>query len=216
MKILFLIATKKLTTYLNKSQRATLLVFVLLILVLLFYSQVRAETLDVRRLWLPLIFKSDPTLPSGSIKNPGFEEGQVGWTFYSTQGGGDILTTAPVLRGYYSARLGSNWENYRKAYVSQQVSVPSDKSWLTFWYYIDSQETYCPQFARYDYLSVQMSGTEVDMMHLCDDDTHQNRVWRKHYVDISAYKGKNITLKMYFESDGTLPSDLYVDDFAFE
>lgn len=176
--------------------------------------RVRADVDLIRRLWLPIVIKNSQQPPG--LDNPDFESGAVGWNFYSTQGGGDIVTTAPLPRGSYSARLGSSWEISRVAYISQQVMIPVGKPWLTFWHYIDSQEDYCPQYTLYDFVRVEINGGEILSFPLCDDGVTLNRVWLKRAVYVGSYQGMNVNLKIYFQSDITLPSDYYVDDFAFE
>ena len=201
----------------DKRSTITLLIFSAVVLLSLVLTlTIRAESLALWRVWLPIIFKSDPSHSSPYLDNPDFEEGKVGWFFYSTQGGDDIITVAPEPRGYYSARLGSNVENYREAYISQQATVPTEKPWLTFWHYVDSQEDYCPQFTRYDYVSIQIDGTEVHSLPLCDDADHPNHVWLKQAVYLGNYAGMTVYIKIFFHSDGTLPTDYYVDDFDFE
>jgi len=178
--------------------------------------KVRADELVTRRTWIPFILKAESINATQDIDNPKFEEGYTGWFFSSTQGGGDILTVAPIKRGYHSARLGSDIENFRQAYISQHVTVPVGRTWLTYWHYINSQEDYCPVYTRYDYVSIQVNGNEVYVFSLCDDSEHPNRIWQKQALDLSPYQGMSIYLKIYFESDSTLPTDFYVDDFAFE
>lgn len=177
---------------------------------------VMADVAAMHRLWLPMVLKAEEYHSGPGLDNPDFELGKVGWFFYSTQGGGDIISIAPEPRGYYSSRLGNDSENLRRAYISQQATVPQGKSWLTFWYFVDSQEDYCPAYTLYDFLRIEINGYEMLTFPLCEDPENPNRVWLKRAVDLSIYQGMNVYLKIYFESDGTLPTDLYVDDFAFE
>lgn len=189
---------------------------VLMFLIILFTVRVRAAIDLTHRLWLPTVLKSAHHSQTSNLDNPDFELGATGWTFYSTQGGGDIVKTAPVPRGYFSARLGSSWEMERRAYIAQQVVIPQGKPWLTFWHYIDSQEDYCPQYTLYDFVRVEVNGAEQLSFPLCDDGVTVNRVWLKRAVYLGNYQGMSVYLKIYFQSDITLPSDYYVDDFAFE
>ena len=201
----------------SKLNAVIMLVFIPTVFSFLFFNpSTLAQSEATRRTWLPVMLKSMQPQSTPDIDNPSFEYGAVGWYFYSTQGGAEIVTTAPILRGYYSARLGSDIENYRNAYISQIVTVPEGRAWLTYWHYINSLEDYCPQFSRYDYASVTVNGEEVDVYSLCDDGLLANRIWTKRAVDLSQYQGASVYIKVLFYSDGTLQTDYYVDDFAFE
>lgn len=159
--------------------------------------------------YLPIILTA-----KGDIKNPGFEQGQTGWSFYANDGG-SIVTTLQKHSGQYSARLGSATQNSREAWISQQVTVPNDRYMLTYWHYIDSQESYCPQFSKWDYISVLVNDIEVAYYNLCTLED-EDPAWIKQTFNLSGYRGPTpINLKIRFISDTTNPSDIYVDDFAF-
>ncbi|MEA3440318.1 MAG: hypothetical protein U9R58_08550 [Chloroflexota bacterium] len=154
---------------------------------------------------------------SSDLNNPGFEQQANCWMLYSTMGGGDIISSERAHSGFYSAKLGSYYESNRIAWISQQMTVPNGMPNLTFWTYTDTQEDYCPQFNPYDYFIVEVNGNphpdESSWIPLCEE---QNGYWIKRNVDLSVFQGTTPSVKLYFESDSTLPSNFYVDDFAFE
>lgn len=178
-----------------------------------FVTDTRAETLVIRRSYLPFVIKSEDT---DTFDNPSFENGMKYWTYYSTQGGEDIHTGAQHFDGLYSARLGSDTENYRMAWIAQQVVVPDGRPWLTYWYYVNTPEDYCPSFTLYDFIRLKVNNYEIVSFPLCDDESHPNRVWLKQSIDLSVYQSMNVQVKLHFENDGSLPSDIYVDLFSFQ
>jgi hypothetical protein len=180
---------------------------------------VLAEIVQGAHIYLPIVLKAEstpePTPEPGDLDNPGFEEGQTGWTFYHNYGA-DIVTNYRQHSGQYSARLGSDSLNNLESYISQQVVVPNGQYVLSYWHYIDSQETYCPEYTRYDYVSIQINGVEVDFYDLCDDGSVVNRTWVNYRVNLFGYQGQNVSLKVYYFNDATIESDFFVDDFTFE
>ena len=75
----------------------------------------------------------------------------------------------------------------------------------------------CHQYTFYDFVSVVINKDEsspVRSYELCDDIV--NQTWVKRSIDLYAYRGRVVNLKVSFESDFINPSDFYVDDFRFE
>lgn len=208
-------------TTLNKTIKLSLVVlsFSLILSAVFFVTDTRADTdviavTDViRRSYLPLLMRAKDPI---DFENPSFEDGMNYWTYYSTQGGFDIHTSAQHFDGWYSARLGSDTENYRMAWIAQQVVVPDGRPWLTYWYYVDTPEDYCPSYTLYDFIRLKVNNYEIVSFPLCDDESHPNRVWLKQAIDLSVYQSMNVQVKVYFENDGSLPSDIYVDLFSFQ
>jgi hypothetical protein len=171
------------------------------------------------RRFLPAIQKAETIQCTSNLDNPGFEYGLQCWEYDSTQGGIDIHTSMRYHpgNGYNSARLGSSVENNRLAWISQDVYVPVERPTLTYWHYVDSQEPNCHQYTFYDFVSVVINKDEsspVRSYELCDDIV--NQTWVKRSIDLYAYRGRVVNLKVSFESDFINPSDFYVDDFRFE
>ena len=177
---------------------------------------VLAEIVQGTHIYLPIVLKAESTPEPGDLDNPGFEEGQTGWTFYHNYGL-DIVINYRAHSGQNSARLGSDLLNNMESYISQQVEVPFGKPYLTFWSYTYSQEGYCPQFTPYDYFIVKVNGQpypdENSWIPLCEE---QNGYWIKRSVDLSVFQGTTPSVKIYFQSDSTLETDFFVDDFTFE
>jgi bacillopeptidase F (M6 metalloprotease family) len=66
----------------------------------------------------------------------------------------------------------------------------------------------------YDLGRVLINGTTVDHYDLCfSTDTGG---WVKHTVDLSAYAGQSVTLRIQAATDSSSPSNLFVDDVSFQ
>lgn len=162
--------------------------------------------------------------PPGWIFNPGFESGQTDWTFFSNYGYPIVVTSVlsgTAHTGQRVAQLGSDFEIGLVSWISQSVEVPTDKTTLAFWDFLNSNpsnnpdggEICPPPGVRHDYVSIFVNGFEINYRALCED--LPQRTWIQQKIDLSAYAGQTITVKVYFYSDFTLSTDYYVDDFEF-
>ena len=149
--------------------------------------------------------------PSGNLlKNPGFESGAVDWSGTT----GVIGTFGPAARtGSYKAYLGGNGSTASENLV-QSVSIPATatSATLTFWTSITTAET--TTATVYDTLKVQViDGTTTSTLA-----TYSNLSKTSGYVqktiNLSAYKGKTISLKLLMNEDSSLQTTFLVDDTA--
>jgi hypothetical protein len=148
--------------------------------------------------------------PGNDFINAGFEDGLAGWEFVSGRGGSDIPSTEQQHTGLYSAKLGG--EHYWGASVAQTVTVPSDRPVLVYWTWISSQELECE--GAYDFYTVSVNGGVVFEQGLCEAISTQG--WEQRTLDLSAFAGQDVYLKIRFESDSVLLSDFFIDDLAFD
>jgi hypothetical protein len=148
--------------------------------------------------------------PSNPIQNGDFENGRDGsWTEYSAQGWDLISTdiTVPAHSGSWAAWLGG--DNDEIAYIEQQVTIPSGSSVLSFWYWINSEDS-CGN----DFGGVIINGsTVVDAFDLCSSTNTGG--WVRRTVDLNAYAGQTVQLQIRAETNSSLNSNLFVDDVAF-
>ncbi|MCX6401574.1 MAG: M4 family metallopeptidase [Propionibacteriales bacterium] len=150
--------------------------------------------------------------PSGNLlKNPGFESGFVDWTGTS----GPITNNAgrPARTGSWKMWLGGNGSTSTEN-ENQSVSIPASATTatLTFWIRIDSAET--TGSTAYDTAKVQIvNGTTTSTLA-----TYSNLNKSSSYVqktfDLSAYKGKTVTLKFLMNEDSSLQTSFVIDDTA--
>ncbi|WP_431677370.1 M4 family metallopeptidase [Kitasatospora sp. KL5] len=148
--------------------------------------------------------------PSGTnlLLNPGFESGTASWT--SSTG---VITTdagqTPRNGSYYA------WlDGYGTAHtdtLSQSVSIPATATApkLTFWNKITTAET---GTTAYDTLKVQVvNGTTTTTLA-----TYSNADAASGYVlrtlDLSAFKGKTVTIKFTGTEDSSLQTSFLIDD----
>ena len=57
---------------------------------------------------------------------------------------------------------------------------------------------------------MRVNGQEVDKYGLCDDTATEG--WAQRNVDLSTYVNQNVTVQIRVETDGSVNSNLFVDD----
>ena len=154
---------------------------------------------------------STPTPPANSLVNPGFEQGRgVGWQEFSQQGWDLIVNSGfpgnvTPHSGQWAAWLGG--DDNEIAYVRQSVTIPAGASILSFWTWIASADS-----CGFDFGGVVVNGQPVNSFNLCSS-TNTNG-WVRRTVNLGAYAGQNVALQIRAETDGSLNSNLFVDDVA--
>ncbi|MFB7864660.1 M4 family metallopeptidase [Streptomyces sp. NPDC056069] len=151
------------------------------------------------------------TPPSGTnlLANPGFESGAVSWT--SSTG---VITNdagaSPRSGSYYA------WLNgYGSAHtdtLSQSVTVPATATApkLSFYLAIDTQES---GTTPYDTLKAQVvSGTTTTTLATYSNATPGSYTQRT--LDLSAFKGKTVTIKFTGTEDSSAATSFLIDDTA--
>lgn len=156
---------------------------------------------------------STPT-PQNPIANPGFEEGPgVGWTEESSSMFDLILSTAdlaPIVprSGTWAAWLGGVDDEVSS--LRQTVTVPANASQLSYWAWIASEEANC----NADLVTVTVNGAQiVENFALCA--TTATEGWVERTIDLAAFAGQSVQLQVEVVTDGSTPSSLFLDDFAF-
>ncbi|MCA9867004.1 MAG: hypothetical protein KIS95_10045 [Anaerolineae bacterium] len=156
------------------------------------------------RVFLPTVLQ-----PAFAIRNANFEAGRTGWVDTSTDGGAVIRTDQPVAAhsGVWVAWLGGARNNIST--ISQQVTVPASAPILSYYHYIASADA-----CGYDKAVVFANLTQITSYQLCSSqNTHG---WVRKVIDLSAFANQSIMLQIRVETDGTLNSNLFVDDVAFQ
>ncbi len=163
--------------------------------------------------YLPLVAKQEA--PAGLLPNGGFEDGPVTWGLSSTHGRDLIVTTASLTAtghtthsGQWAAWLGGVFTE--TAAMAQTVLVPPGAPYLAYWQWVDSAETGC----HYDIASIWVNGNVEDAYGLCA--ALETNAWTRRTVDLSAFAGQSINLRLQVTTDSNLNSSLYLDDVAFE
>jgi hypothetical protein len=185
-----------------------------------------ASALLVNKLYLPQVYRTDPTATPTptrtptptptrtpapkSFDNPGFEDGNTGWVFQSNQGD-DVRTNNTAYNGNWSSDLGNGNHN-RVASISQEITVPTDRDEVRYYRRSNSNEI-CGN--RYDYISIFIDGVKVDGYNICRD-LNTGNGWQVQFIDLSSYRGETVVFRMEFRSDQAITSTVYVDDFSFQ
>jgi Zn-dependent metalloprotease len=149
-----------------------------------------------------------PPPTGGSLVNGGFESGQTGWT--GTSGPITNNTGRPAHSGSWKLWLGGNGTTASEN-ESQTFAVPSTATspTLTYWVRIDTSES--TTTTAYDKATVSLNGTTVkSYSNLSTPKSSYVQV----SIDLTAYKGTNVTLKFAATEDSSLQTSFVFDDVA--
>ena len=160
--------------------------------------------------YLPLVARPCvvPSIPNGN-----FESGATAWSQYSTHGWPLIIKSGfpgsvRPHSGSWAVWLGGDYNDI--SYIQQSLAIPACAPYLSYYHWIASQDV-----CGYDFGGVIINGTTVvDVYTLCTSTNTGG--WVKHVVNLSAYAGQTVSLQIRAETDGSLNSNLFVDDVAFQ
>ncbi|GAB3052126.1 M4 family metallopeptidase [Intrasporangium mesophilum] len=149
-----------------------------------------------------------PPPTGGALTNGGFESGQTGWT--GSAGPITNNTGRPAHTGSWKLWLGGNGttasENESQTFaVSSTATSPT----LTYWIRIDTSET--TTTTQYDKATVSVNGATV---HSYSNLSTPKSTWVQKSIDLTAYKGTNVTLKFAATEDSSLQTSFVIDDVA--
>lgn len=154
-----------------------------------------------------------PAAVMADFVNGGFENGADGsWKEYSLNGWPLILMEeyllAPPHRGRWGVWLGG--DNDELSAIRQQVKIPSKKAdaVMSWWLWIASEDT-CGH--DYFYLWINDSYGRLD---LCA--TKNTGGWARATSDLRDWAGQTVWVQLSVETNGSLNSNAFVDDVAFE
>jgi hypothetical protein len=138
--------------------------------------------------------------PAERVTNGGFESGNSSWSL----GSGAAVVTTRAYAGTHSLLVGGTASSTQSA--TQQVSVPTGASsqTLTLRTYVTTSET---GSTAYDTLNIQANGHTLKSF----TNASTKGSWTATTIDLSAYAGQTITLKLQAVNDSTLPTSFYVD-----
>ena len=161
-------------------------------------------------MYLPAVLRG--AIGPKQLVNGDFESGRTGWTEYSAKGAELIYqaTDLPISPhgGTWAAWLGGLLDE--TSHIEQQVTVSARSPYLSYWHWIGSQDS-----CGHDFAGVLIDGaTVVDQYDLCE--SKKTGGWAKHVVDLSAYAGQSISIRIRVETNSSNNSNLFVDDIAFQ
>jgi hypothetical protein len=161
----------------------------------------------ITKVFLPFIVKF--TLP---LLNGNFESGKTGWAVSSTYNRNVITQSfAPNSvtphGGGWGAWLGGG--NGETTIIQQQVTIPANAPYLGYWHWIGSTD-----ICGYDKAAILINGKIVHQYDLCS--AQGTGGWRKKVINLSAYGGQTVILRLRVQNDSSLNSNLFLDDIAFQ
>lgn len=189
---------------------------ILVLVLLLAILTVGVSVVSAASIYLPIVNKTQPTPTPTPNPNPvllpngDFEQGHKIWEEYSNHGY-DIIYPKDEISvtphgGNWAAWMGGT--NNVVETLNQTVLVPADHPYLSFWHWIISTDA-CEK----DFVYVYIGNDRIDKHDLCYD--HNTNGWAQKVYDLRAYSGQNVNLKISVETDATIISSIYLDDFEF-
>jgi predicted secreted protein len=176
---------------------------------------VYAYTPFVAEAWvyLPLAMRGSQVAPppSQGLANGDFEQGRSGsWSEYSSNGWTLILNTSedlPVIPhgGEWAAWLGGDHDE--TSVLSQQVTIPSGATTLSYWYWISSEDA-----CGFDYAYVEFGSTTLKAHNLCED--YDTGGWQYQQINVTGWRGQTVELRFVVETDEDFISNLFLDDVS--
>lgn len=153
-----------------------------------------------------------PLVKTPALRNGDFEQGATGWTQSSTNGRTLIRTsfapnTVTPHSGMYGVWLGGAFNE--TSTIQQLITVEGGAPYLAYWHWIGSAD-----FCGFDYGYVLINSTAVDTLELCDN--NDTNGWVKRVVNLTAYAGQSVTLRIRATTNGSLNSNWFIDDVAFK
>ncbi len=156
---------------------------------------------------------TQPPTGGNLLQNPGFESGATIWT--GTAGPITTNTGRPARTGSWKMWLGGNGSTSSE-YEQQTVTIPATAAApkLSFWVRIDTSESSTAGTA-YDTMKPQIvSGGVTSTLATYSNLTTTGGAYAQKVFDLSAYKGKTITVKFTMSEDSSLQTSFVVDDTA--
>jgi hypothetical protein len=160
--------------------------------------------------YLPLVCQ--PVLRGGNaVTNGNFEAGRSGWTEYEDSAffnfpliveAADLPSPIVPYEGSWVAWLGG--ESEFLSYIEQEVRIPAVNPQLVYWRWIDSRWPCGGSYGR-----VLINGSIVDSFLLCTGTA--TGAWAERTIDLSAYAGLTVTLRMLSQTRVDDYGSLYLD-----
>ncbi|MFI7063939.1 M4 family metallopeptidase [Kribbella sp. NPDC050124] len=149
--------------------------------------------------------------PTGSnlLLNPGFESGAVNWT--GTSGPITNNTGRPARTGSWKLWLGGNGFTSTEN-ISQSVAIPASatSATLSFWIRIDTAET--TTSTVYDTARIQIVDGSTTTTLATYSNLNKNTTYTQKTFNVTAYKGKTVSVKFLMNEDSSLQTSFVVDD----
>ncbi|KQU69234.1 M4 family metallopeptidase [Phycicoccus sp. Root101] len=147
--------------------------------------------------------------PTGNLlQNPGFESGAVSWT--GTAGPITNNTGRAARTGSWKAWLGGNGATTTET-IQQSVTLPSTATAATLSFYLSSDTAESGSTA-YDTMKVQVVDGATTTTLATYSNVGANAAYTLKSFNVTAYKGKTISVKFLMNEDSSLQTSFVVDD----
>lgn len=137
------------------------------------------------------------------VANPGFEDGNAGWAGDTSIIGVGVSPLAH--RGANLARFTEERKTTQE--LSTTVRVPANAARPMAWFWVHIRTEEMSGFPR-DTLTVDVNGTEVATR----SNLTAGEDWQVVSVDMSAFRGQQVTMRWTARQDSGLPTTFAIDD----
>ena len=156
-----------------------------------------------------LLGGSTPPPPSGNLLlNPGFESGAASWTSNQT----DTFETGTAARSGSGFAGLNGWGKSTSYTLDQAVSIPSSVTGASLSFYLKTLTDETTTSSAYDTLKVQVISGGVTTTLATYSNLNQSTGYVLKTLDLSAFKGKSVTLRFLGVEDSSLATYFYLDD----
>ena len=148
------------------------------------------------------------------ITNGGFESSGI-WTMSSSA----TRTSTRAHSGSWSIRIGNCTSC--SAYAYQQITIPASvpRANLSFWFYMETNESASPYGFHWDYLYAEVrntSGTLLGYVQRHSDGDLENQWLRSMSLDLTPWAGQTVRLYFYVTNDVSNSTTFWIDDVSVE
>ncbi len=153
---------------------------------------------------------TDPPTGGNILGNPGFESGATTWT--GTSGPITNNSGRPARTGSWKLWLGGNGRTTTET-INQSVTVPSSATaaTLSYWIRTDTSES---GSTAYDRMRVQVVDGSTATTLRTFTNVGTNATYTQYSHNLTAYKGKTVTIRFTMTEDSSLQTSFVVDDTA--
>jgi hypothetical protein len=146
-----------------------------------------------------------------TLVNGSFEAGDQGWT-QSSAGGYDLVSDFNPFAGAWGAYLGGTDDADDR--LSQAVRLPAGATSITLraWWSIATAET-GGGFDRMTLALHRPDGALLAELFSVDDSAEPDS-WDEAIVDLTPFSGQEVILQSRATTDGSNPTDFYLDDIG--
>ncbi|NYE36641.1 Zn-dependent metalloprotease [Nocardioides cavernae] len=153
---------------------------------------------------------TEPPTGGNLLGNPGFESGATTWT--GTAGPITNNTGRPARSGSWKLWLGGNGSSSTET-VNQTVTIPSSATaaTLSYWVRTDTAES---GSTAYDRMRVQVVDGSTATTLRTFTNVGTNATYTQYSHNLTAYKGRTVTIRFTSTEDSSLQTSFVVDDTA--